>query len=31
MIKVTNLKETDAIKPLMLRAYIAKKVTSLME
>ena len=31
MIKVTNLKETDAIKPLMLRAYIAEKVTSLME
>lgn len=31
MIKVTNLKEIDAIKPLMLRAYIAKKVTSLME
>jgi len=31
MIKVTNLKETDNIKPLMLRAYIAKKITSLME
>lgn len=30
MIKVTNLKETDNIKPLMLRAYIAKKITSLM-
>ena len=31
MIKVTNLKETDNIKPLILRAYIAKKITSLME
>ena len=31
MIKVTNLKETDNIKPIMLRAYIAKKITSLME
>ncbi len=31
MIKVTNLKEMDSIKPLMLRAYIAKKITSLME
>ncbi len=31
MIKVTNLKETDSIKPLMLRAYIAQKITSLME
>lgn len=31
MVKVTNLKETDNIKPLMLRAYIAKKITSLME
>ncbi len=31
MIKVTNLKETDSIKPLMLREYIAKKITSLME
>ncbi len=31
MIKVTNLKETDNIKALMLRAYIAKKITSLME
>ncbi len=30
MIKVTNLKETDNIKPLMLRAYIAKKITALM-
>ena len=31
MIKVTNLKETDDIKPLMLRAYISKKITALME
>lgn len=31
MIKVTNLKETDNINPLMLRAYIAKKITALME
>lgn len=31
MIKVTNLKETGNIKPIMLRAYIAKKITSLME
>lgn len=31
MLKVTNLKETGAIKPLMLRAYIAKKMTALME
>lgn len=31
MVKVTNLKETDRIKPIMLRAYIAKKITSLME
>lgn len=31
MIKITNLKETDNIKPIMLRAYIAKKITSLME
>lgn len=31
MIKVTSLKETDIIKPLMLRAYIAKKITALME
>lgn len=30
MLKVTNLKETDNIKPLMLRAYIAKKMTALM-
>lgn len=31
MIKVTSLKETDNIKPLMLRAYIAKTIASLME
>lgn len=31
MIKVTNLTETDNVKPLMLRAYIAKKITALME
>ena len=31
MIKVTNLKETDRIQPLMLRAYIAKKMTALMQ
>ena len=30
MIKVTNLKETDMIKPVMLKAYIAKKITALM-
>lgn len=30
MLKVTNLKETDNIKPITLRAYIAKKITSLM-
>ena len=30
MLKVTNLKETDKITPLMLRAYIAKKITALM-
>ena len=30
MLKITNLKETDKIKPLILRAYIAKKITSLM-
>ena len=28
MLKVTNLKETGLIKPLMLRAYIAKKMTA---
>ena len=31
MIKITNLKETEIIKPIMLKAYIAKKITSLME
>ena len=30
MIKTTNLKETDQIRPLMLRAYIAKKMTAMM-
>ena len=30
MIKTTNLKETDRIQPLMLRAYIAKKMTVMM-
>lgn len=30
MLKVTNLRETDNISPLMLRAYIAKKTTVLM-
>ena len=30
MIKITNLKETEIIKPIMLRAYIAKKITALM-
>lgn len=31
MIKITNLKETEIIKPIMLRAYIAKKITALIE
>ena len=30
MLKVTNLRETNNISPLMLRAYIAKKITALM-
>ena len=30
MIKTTNLKEIDQIQPLMLRAYIAKKMTVMM-
>ena len=30
MIKVTNLEETNRIQPLMLRAYIAKKMTVMM-
>ena len=31
MIKVTNLEETNRIQPLMLKAYIAKKMTALMQ
>ena len=31
MIKVTNLKEIDQIQPLMLKAYIAKKITAMMQ
>ena len=31
MIKITNLKEAETIKPIMLKAYIAKKITALME
>ena len=30
MIKITNLKEIDQIQPLMLKAYIAKKMTAMM-
>lgn len=30
MLKVTNLRETDNVSPLMLRAYIAKKITAMM-
>ena len=30
MLKVMNLRGTDNISPLMLRAYIAKKITALM-
>lgn len=30
MLKITNLRETDNITPLMLRAYISKKITALM-
>ena len=30
MIKVTNLTEIDQIQPLMLKAYIAKKMTAMM-
>lgn len=30
MLKITNLKGTDMINPIMLRAYIAKKITSMM-
>ena len=31
MIKITSLEETDRIQPLMLRAYIAKKMTAMMQ
>ena len=31
MIKITNLEETDQIQPLMLKTYIAKKMTALMQ
>ena len=31
MIKITNLKELDQIQPLMLKAYIAKKMTAMMQ
>ena len=31
MIKTTNLKEIDLIQPLMLKAYIAKKMTAMMQ
>ena len=31
MIKTTNLKEIDQIQPLMLKAYIAKKMTAMMQ
>lgn len=31
MIKATNLKEIDQIQPLMLKAYIAKKMTAMMQ
>jgi hypothetical protein len=30
MLKVTSLRETDNVSPLMLRAYIAKKITAMM-
>lgn len=30
MIKITNLKETENVRPLMLKAYISKKIVSLM-
>ena len=30
MLKITNLRGTDNISPLMLRAYIAKRITALM-
>ena len=31
MIKITNLTEIDQIQPLMLKAYIAKKMTAMMQ
>ena len=31
MIKTTNLKEIDQIQSLMLKAYIAKKITAMMQ
>ena len=31
MVKVTNLKDTDNVDPLILRAYISKKIAALME
>ena len=30
MTKITSLEETDRIQPLILRAYIAKKMTAMM-
>ena len=30
MLKVKSLRETDNIKPIMLRAFIAKKITAMM-
>lgn len=30
MLKVKSLRETNNIKPIMLRAFIAKKITALM-
>ena len=30
MLKVKSLRETDNIKPVMLRAFIAKKITAMM-
>ena len=31
MIKITNLEETDQIQPLMLKTYIAKKMTAMIQ
>ena len=31
MTKITSLEETDRIQPLILRAYIAKKMTAMMQ